>query len=258
MSTDAIPQKGRTLSTAQEVLRVLRFLTMRPNGVTPREVANHIGKSPYTAYYLLTTLCREGFALRRKDGRYYATVCAPPSQLLPQRFSYALESLRELAHEINRLSSCRSYLVVLEGGDIYLEGVFGHQGQPGPKGIGSRITPAAHALAVGKAILSLLGRTALDWLPEKLPQFTPNTLDRKGLEEEIEQIRERGLALDQEEYQEGLCCIAVPVWADGQAAALGIAVAKGRFLVQGDKLAALLRGLVQKEVWDGKGFAHGR
>lgn len=240
MWAEPLPQRGRTLSTAREVLRVLRFLQTHPDGVTPRKVAAYLGKSPHTAYYLLNTLCQEGFALKRRDGRYY-----PTSGVWGSR---AFESLREIAGELNRASGCRSYLVALEGREIFVEGVFGHQGQPGPKGLGSRITRAAHALAVGKAVLSLIGEGALDLLPNDLPTFTPRTLARESLLDELRRVRESGLALDLEEYQEGLCCLAVPVRVQGQIAALGLAVAKGRFLAQGDKLAELLCGLVPREV----------
>lgn len=252
MWAHSVPQRGRTLSTAREVLRVLRFLQAHPDGVTPREVAAFIGKSPYTAYYLLTTLCQEGFAAKRGGARYYplgAWASPPPPDL---------DSLKALAREIHRASGCRSYLAVLWDQEIYLEDEFGHQGQPGVKGLGSLITPAAHALAVGKAVLSLLGEEALNLLPEKLPAFTPRTLDRSGLREELCRISQRGLATDLEEYQEGLYCLAVPVRVKGHAAALGLAVTRRRFLVQGDKLAGLLRGLVPAEVQDGQDFADGR
>lgn len=252
MWADVIPQKGRTLSTAREVLQALRFLQAHPDGVTPRMVAAYLGKSSYTAYYLLTTLCQEGFAVKCGSGRYY------PASVNPNASPPDLDALKELAQVANRASGCRSYLVVLQSREIYLEDVFGHQGQPGPRGLGSRITPAAHALAVGKAVLSLLGEEALSLLPENLPTFTPRTLDRDRLREELRQVQRRGLALDLEEYQEGLCCLAVPVRLKGQAAALGLAVAKGRFLAQGDKLASLLRGLVPEEVQNDQGPVDGR
>jgi IclR family acetate operon transcriptional repressor len=245
MWLEPLSQRGRTLSTAREVLQVLRFLQTHPEGVKPRTVAAYLGKSPHTAYYLLNTLCQEGFALKHRDGRYYPTSGASDS---PASDSPAFESLGEIAVELNRASGCRSYLVALEGQEIFLKGIFGHQGQPGPKGLGARITRASHALAVGKAVLSLLGEGALDLLPEDLPTFTPKTLTRETLLNELERVRRDGLALNLEEYQEGLYCLAVPVRVQGQIAAVGLAVTKGRFLAQGDKLAELLCRFVPKEV----------
>ena len=233
--------KGRTLSTAREVLRVLRFLQDHPEGVNPREVAFWIGKSLHTAYYLLNTLCQEGFARKQRDGRYILTSpqAPPPGEV---------EALRELSRILNRETGCRSYFVICEGKEIYLDQTYGHQGQPRAQGLTSCITRAAHALAVGKAVLSLLGERGIDLLPEELPKFTPRTLDRESLVTQLGVIRKDGLALDLEEYQEGLCCLAVPVMVRGTPAALGLAVARGRFFAEGEKLAFLLRGLISREV----------
>lgn len=58
MLSKALSSKGRTLSTARQVLRVLRFLQEHPEGVNPRGMAFWIGKSLHAAYYLLNTLCQ--------------------------------------------------------------------------------------------------------------------------------------------------------------------------------------------------------
>jgi hypothetical protein len=51
MWSEPLSRRGRTLSTAREVLRVLRFLQTHPEGVKLRTVAAYLGKSPHTAYY---------------------------------------------------------------------------------------------------------------------------------------------------------------------------------------------------------------
>lgn len=237
-----VGSKGRTLSTAREVLRVLRFLQQHPGGVTSKQVAEWLGKSLHTAYYLLTTLCHEGFAQKARNGRYYHH----PDTTLTSARNGSWESLKRATRTLNRQSGCRSYLVTFEDGEVYLLDSFGHQGQPGPKGLGTRLTPAAHALAVGKAVLALLGNEAFSVLPEQLTAFTPRTLDRAGLARQLAAVRRQGLAVDLEEYQEGICCLAVPVRIQGGAAALGIAVARGRFMAHGEALAQLIRNVAKE------------
>ena len=61
---------SRSLSTARAVLRVLSMLLEHPCGVRADEVAERIGKSTSTAYYLLTSLCEEGFAVHESKGVY--------------------------------------------------------------------------------------------------------------------------------------------------------------------------------------------
>ncbi len=61
---------SRSLSTARAVLRVLSMLAEQPTGVRADEVAHELGKSTSTAYYLLTSLCEEGFAVHESKGLY--------------------------------------------------------------------------------------------------------------------------------------------------------------------------------------------
>lgn len=236
--------RGRTLSTAQEVLRVLRFLYEHPEGLTAKEVALKLGKSLYTAYYLLNSLRQEDFALRLEGGVY-----VPKTPLLSNQIS----ELKNVAREANLLSKCRSYVVSLRGQAICLEATFGHQGQVGPTGLNRRLNRrlnrAAHALAVGKAVVAFIGSSVKELLPHPLPRFTPNTLSWNELYDELERIRSEGVAFDVEEYQQGVCCVAIPIQANnGAILALGLALPSGRFLAEGDKLADWLRRQIPKEV----------
>src|ERR1700738_2853567 len=63
--------EGRGLTTALAGLKVLAFLGRRPDGVRASEVAAEVGKSISTAYYLLASLCEEGFAIHDPHGGLY-------------------------------------------------------------------------------------------------------------------------------------------------------------------------------------------
>ena len=71
VATEA-PGSRRSLSTARAVLRVLSMLAEHPGGVGAEEVAEALGKSVSTAYYLLTSLCAEGYAVHERRGVYRA------------------------------------------------------------------------------------------------------------------------------------------------------------------------------------------
>ena len=62
---------SRSLSTARSVLRVLAAArsAARP-GCGPTRSPQALGKSVSTAYYLLTSLCEEGFAVHESKGVY--------------------------------------------------------------------------------------------------------------------------------------------------------------------------------------------
>jgi len=239
----------RGLNTARAVLRVLSYLAGCSEGATSGEVSRFLGKSSYTAYYLLNSLCQEGFAHRDRAGRYRLnafcgglgsrTVLSPPA---------TLDSLHKALNELNSVTGCRAYLVVYDGQTLVVEGVRGRQGQLGVKGVGSEIRGEAHALAVGKAILAQLSAGALQAYTQfvGLRQFTARTItDPAEIRAELARVSQEGLAFDREEYEEGVHCIAVPISAvdKGQEllASLGIVVPSGRFKAQGSRLVEMVR-----------------
>lgn len=72
----------------------------------------------------------------------------------------------------------------------------------------------AHATNLGKVLLADLdtGQVAEIVQERGLSAYTPHTIvDPAALETELAQIRERGFAVDNEEYDEGLRCIGAPV-----------------------------------------------
>jgi DNA-binding IclR family transcriptional regulator len=71
-----------------------------------------------------------------------------------------------------------------------------------------------HATGVGKLHLLNYSDTRLEELEQKfgLPKYTEHTITSlKDLKKELEQVREAGYALDNEECEDGVRCIAVPV-----------------------------------------------
>ena len=71
-----------------------------------------------------------------------------------------------------------------------------------------------HATGAGKALLAALPLVKRDALLDRieLRPYTAHTIvDRAALVRALDEIRERGYATDEEEYDEGVRCVAVPV-----------------------------------------------
>ncbi len=76
-----------------------------------------------------------------------------------------------------------------------------------------KVAPA-YCTGVGKAMLAYLEDRQLDHVLglQTFQRFTPTTLASEILlRQSLQRIRERGYAVDREEYQSGVICIAVPV-----------------------------------------------
>lgn len=67
-----------------------------------------------------------------------------------------------------------------------------------------------HTSALGKSMLAF-GNYDLEKI--KFNQFTNNTItDIDKLKIEIQQVRNKGYSVDNKEYQDGMCCVAVPLF----------------------------------------------
>ena len=238
----------RGLGTARAVLKVLNFLAKRPEGVSPAEVAQFLGKSAHTAYYLLNSLCLEGFAEHAGDHKYYLKIHRRPA---PQAISNATaEVLKESMADLTRATRCRAYLWVYEQDHLRLEDTQGHQGQPKHMTVGQILRKETHATASGKLMLARLTRAELRKYLRRtgLHAFTAHTItDLERLEAQLEEVRRTGVAFSREEYLEGWYGIAAPVMpqASGQTliGTLGIAVPKRRFAKEYEQLLKLTRSL---------------
>lgn len=230
---------GRCLKTATEALHALRLLGTAPEGLSPEELGIQLGKSKATARYLLNTLCQEGFAYKDGSTALYLLSSVPPWGYAWGRSGTAgsVELPDDLADAVSELywrTRQRTYLAHLEDERSVVVDARGHQGLARIPGLQERISPGeAHALAVTKALVA-----ASPELEETLRQeagltpFTGRTISEPdGLGLELAQVRQNGFALDREEFAEGFCCIAAPIFnPDGEvAASLGISTPPRRF-----------------------------
>ncbi|MGC5221637.1 IclR family transcriptional regulator [Micromonospora sp. DT81.3] len=205
---------------ADRVIAVLTELAEHPTGVTLDELAGILRSTKPTVHRALATLRRAGLAdlvgrgvyvlgdeylrlaFRNLDGRPEHARIQPLLQDLADRFS-------ETAH-----------YAVLAGGDI----VYRAKMDP-PRGA-VRLTSVvggrnpAYSTAVGKALLSGRLRSlaeVAEWFGElPLERKTATTLvTADELHRELELTRARGFAVDDQENEVGVNCVALPVFLQG-------------------------------------------
>ena len=226
LSTDSSASAGQSSSQLARGLKVLDLLAETPQ--TPSQLAAELSVNRSTSLRLLNELEALGYVSRSgSDGTYHCVV----ERLLPLIRGGRSEDWRSRAQELLHVLSRESGEACLVGVPAvpwmsYVEYVPSQHAITVSERIGS-IRPV-HASAVGKAWLSTLADSDLastvanlryDIGTERAAQ-TPEELTRDVL-----QIRERGWALDNEEYLVGVTCIAVPLvvggWCPGSVAISG-------------------------------------
>ncbi|HMC41251.1 MAG TPA: IclR family transcriptional regulator C-terminal domain-containing protein [Acidimicrobiales bacterium] len=241
-------ESGRTLSTAVHVLKALEFTAEHPKGVSVKALARALHVSLSSAYSLSNSLRFEGFleVSAAGSGLYVLGPKVPllyrsyvESTLQPERLEPFLEELRDRA-------SARAYVALWTKGDLEIAEILGRRGGRELTDLSKGFRGAAHALALGKIYLAEVPEDG--WPPylqtPTFKRFSKFTLtSRNDLRHNLQAVRDRGLALDREEFAEGGCCLAVPVRdPDGRlTAALGISVPTRRFQNQLPTLVRVLR-----------------
>lgn len=241
----------RSLSTARSVLRVLALLVDHPEGVRADEVAVRLGKSTSTAYYLLSSLCEEGFAVHASQGVYQAAHWFGEQEQTAER-QPSHGDLKATVEELFMLTRRRSYLGVVRSGRIEIVAVRGRQGVPRMPGLGAEIEvhSGAHALAMGKVVLAELESDGLRrFLAGGLRSFTEHTItDPQELLTELELARQDGFAVDREEFDTSFCCLAAPIRDERGRfrAVLGLSVTSSVFDAERTHLADIVRGVAAR------------
>jgi len=201
------------VQAARKILELLEAIAAQPQPRTLSDLATATGLPRATAFRLLRTLEEAGFA-RRVAGAYglgsksQALGDAARSGLdLRSEALPFLEWLRDVSGETSQLAVLEDWQIV------YLERVLSGQPVGYMRSRAGAILPA-YCTGLGKALLAFQPRQEVAaWASKQaFTPMTPNTLTTaQALLDELVVIRQLGYALDREERELGVRCIAAPV-----------------------------------------------
>ncbi len=200
------------LGSLDRGLAVLEFIARRGEARLA-ELALEMGTSRTTMFRVLETLRARGFA--EHDAARHTYKLGPGARSLAAQATRSL--IMQLAEpvmaELRNETGETINLIGVQGGrlvyEAVLEGGYALRSLPS---LGQ--TVAAHCSALGKAVLALSPPAMRDVLlgPEPYERFNEHTIiTRRDLDLELAATRERGFALDDEENETGLSCVAAAI-----------------------------------------------
>ena len=202
-------------SPALKAFGLLETIANFHHSPTLSELTETAGLPKPTLHRWLTMLEGANLVRRMPDGRRYelATRATDLAFAILSNNSGSPQRRQILSKVVEALGeSCN--LTVLQGSEVvYLERVEANQPLRVAFHKGSRVP--AHCSASGKLFLAMMTAAKREKLLATLAldRYTPNTiLDGDALRAELARIRQRGYALDDEEFFSGLFCIAVPIF----------------------------------------------
>lgn len=208
MVNDGTRRRVRSDETMFDIIEVLR--ERDGTGVTILAEELEMSKSGVHAH--LTSLCDRGYVVN--EGANYRLGLQFLSHGIYTRSSHDLypranKKVKELAQETDERAWCQ---VEENGMCYYLCGAEGKHPVHPPVRVGEGVHP--HTIAGGKAILAFLPEDRVRAIIDRhgLPRRTKNTITDEGeLFDELDEIRERGYALNMEESLDGLNAVGAPI-----------------------------------------------
>jgi IclR family acetate operon transcriptional repressor len=212
------------LGSVRRALRVLDYIAEAGGSAAPREIAAATGSNISTVYHVLNTLATDGYAEREDGtGRYRLGRKVAP---LGNAFIRSLPVGPNLQSAVRGLADSTgeaAYLAILSGRHVVLAEIIESVKHPRVETLYLGYSGHLHARALGKAVLAhcdaeFVGAHFAAAAPKALTAGTLTSLS--AIEAELDRVREQGYAEDLEEFAEGICCIAAPIF-DARGAVYG-------------------------------------
>ena len=237
------------LTSLDKSLRVIDLLSKHPGGLSLLELSGMLDYPKSTVHHILDTLLPHNYILRDPETRKYSL--GFKFLEIGRRILDNMD-IRRIAHKYLRElhDECREavHLAILRNGKvIYVDKVDTPGGLSLATYVGFATDP--HAAAGGKVLLSeLTSREIMSIYREKsLKAYGKNTItDPDLLLEELKRVRDQGYAVDDEEYYEGVRCVAAPVRAGGEIVA-ALSVTGSIFTMTMEKINGEFKELVMKK-----------
>lgn len=202
------------VQSVDRALDILELLSNFQQGLNIKDISEKLDLHKSTVHRLLGTLIYKGYVEQHKDSnKYYVTL------KLFQLGSRKIENIdlidisKPYLIQLAKTSEEVVHLVMRDDADIiYVDKVEGNQTIRMHSRIGNR--SPMYCTGVGKAILSTLSREEIKdvWDKSQIQKLTDKTIvTLDHMYKTIDTIQERGYALDDEENEIGVRCIAVPI-----------------------------------------------
>jgi IclR family transcriptional regulator, KDG regulon repressor len=208
-------ERENMVKSVSRALDIITLISLKKNGLGVTEIANQIDINKSSVYRILSTLVQYGYIEQDSEtGKYklgykFLEISSKLLESIDLR-AEARPFLQELENETNEVI----HLVVYDQGEVvYIEKLEGNETLRMHSKVGKRAP--MHCTSVGKAILAHLPSSIVSDILERkgMPVHTDKTItDKDEFMKELGQVRQKGYALDLEENEYGITCVAAPIF----------------------------------------------
>jgi DNA-binding IclR family transcriptional regulator len=225
---EGVNSRRYLVRSVERAFSILKLFIHGEREISASEISEELGLHRSTTFRFLATLTSSGFLEHNtENGKYRLGVASLELGTVFLRHN----SLREIALSVLEFLRDESgetvHLAILDNHEVvYLEKLAGLH----PIGLmSSRVggRSPAYCTGLGKALLAFISAKKIEELyrSSEIIRHTDNTItDYEQFLTKMEEIRAKGFAVDDQEHEDGVMCIAAPVFdQDGVVAAISIA-----------------------------------
>jgi DNA-binding IclR family transcriptional regulator len=206
------------IQSVARAMRILDTLTQHPEGLGVGDVARHLGLNASTTHHLLHTLIDSDYVLQLDSGLYRLGHAVPrlyeAYRVTQQPEARLLEILNRLVGETQETG----YLAGWQDGDVSIQAIVEGSQQLRVGGLRVGYRGYTHTRGAGKALLAYLDPPQLEayLAAHPMQRRTAHTVASKdALKAQLRQVVKQGFALDEEEFADGVGCVAAPIFSSG-------------------------------------------
>lgn len=233
-----------SVKSAKRVLHIFEILAQYSNGLTIKEISELLNLPQSSVFNLVKTLHSEGYVSQDNEKKYrlgakliHIGTSAMDSIDIHSVGKRFLQNLMEQVEET-------VFMSVLSADElVYVAKIDNNRSirttaQPGYR-------KPLYCTGLGKVFLAFLPNEERERLLQQVTfqKITDNTVMNQGdLEDQLQTFRKNGYSVDDEENEEGLYCLAAPVYGVGNdlKAAISVAGPKDRMLSRKEAIVAEL------------------
>jgi DNA-binding IclR family transcriptional regulator len=208
---------GNKVRSVERAVDLLEELMAQSSPISLVELSERVKLHPSTAHRILATLELRRFVYQDADTKLYTL---GPKLLYPAQSGQPSQALRNfvtpILQEISQTTG-ESTTMAIRSGNHAMAIAKAASGRSVDVSLQSGALAPLHCTAVGKSILSNLDTLEVVKVieAEGLAPNTPNTItDVSKLLDELKRVRKQGYSVDNEEWEIGIRCVAVPVFSE--------------------------------------------
>ncbi|HBW38935.1 IclR family transcriptional regulator [Desulfosporosinus sp. BICA1-9] len=203
-----------TVKSAARVMEVMDVLRNYPDGLTFHELCNELDIPKSSMHELLSTMIERNYLSQSENKKYclgFKLIELGLSSL--ERVNVYQNAKKYMVKLVDLIEETVFMAVCVDDEIVYINKL------DCSRSIRTNVTlgdhKPMHCTALGKSFLAFMPVPEIERIVIRrgLPTFTSQTItDHKILLKELESVRQRGVAYDNQEIEEGLTCIACPIF----------------------------------------------